>query len=172
MKKQHLALIIVLSLVIIVTLSFILYNEWPYMTGDKIILATFPIDPFDPFMGQYITINYEISSIDESVNFNEGDKIYVSLKEDEQGIWRKQSISASKPDKGDFIKGEVTSKYGTSINVDYGIEQFFFERDADIPTRNLTVEVAIANSGRAKIVQLLYNGKPLEIDYSEVDLTS
>jgi uncharacterized membrane-anchored protein len=172
MKKQYIALIGVICLVLIVLLSFILYNQWPFMTGKKLVLATQPVDPFDPFRGQYMTINYEISRISDVEGFAEGDSVYISLKEDEQGIWRKESVSKSKPAKGDFIKGEVTSVYENSIRVEYGIEQFFFERHAELPTRNITVEAIVANSGRAKLVQLLHNGEPIKIEYEEFDIKS
>ena len=172
MKKQYIALIAVLCLVLAVLLSFILYNQWPFMTGKKIVLATQPIDPFDLFRGQYMIINYEISRINNAEGFKEGDSVFISLREDEQGIWRKESVSKSKPDKGDFIKGEVTGVYGNSIRVEYGIEQFFFERNAELPTRNITVEAIVANSGRAKLVRLLYNGEPVNIKYEKFDVKS
>lgn len=172
MKKQYVGLIVVLALVLVVTLSFIMYNQWPFMTGEKIVLATQPVDPFDPFRGQYMTINYEISGISDADGFEEGDSVYVSLKEDEQGIWRKESVSGSKPDRGDFIKGEVIGVSGDSIRVEYGIEQFFFERDAELPTQNITVEAIVAASGRARLVQLLHNGEPIKIEYEDFDIRS
>ena len=149
-----------------------LYNQWPFLTGKKIVLAIQPIDPFDLFRGQYITINYEISRINDVEGFKEGDSVFISLKEDELGIWRKESVSKWKPDKGDFIKGEVTSVYGNTLRVEYGIEQFFFERHAELPTINITVEAVVANSGRAKLVQLLHNSEPIKIEYEEFDIKS
>ena len=172
MKKQYVGLVVAMIIILAVTLSFIMYNQWPFMTGKKIVLATQPVDPFDPFRGQYMTINYEISRVEGTGEFKEGDPIYVGLKEDEQGIWRKEIISKTRPDQGDFIKGEVTSVYGSNLRIEYGIEQFFFERHAELPTRNITVEAVVANSGRAKLVQLLYNGEPIKIEYEELDITS
>jgi len=172
MKKQFIGLTAVLVLVLVVILSFILYNQWPLITGKKIVLATQPIDPFDPFRGQYITINYEISRLSDIEGFEEKDTIYVSLKEDERGIWRFENASKSKPSRGDFIRGKVISVYGTSVRIEYGIEQFFFERHAKLPTRNITVEVAVADSGRAKLSQILHNGKPIKIEYEEFDIKS
>ena len=177
MKKQFIGLIAVLVLILVVVSTFILYNEWPFMTGNKLVLATLPVDPFDPFRGQYMAINYEISAVDNTVDningsFEEGDTIYVVLKEDEQGIWRRDSTSKSKPLEGDFIRGEVINVNGDSLRVEYGVEQFFFERNAKLPTTNITVEVTVANSGRAKLVQLLYNGKPEEIEYEPFDIKS
>jgi uncharacterized membrane-anchored protein len=172
MKKQYIGLMIVVSIILVVVFSFILYNQWPLMTGDKIVLATQPVDPFDPFRGQYMTINYEISRISDVEGFEEGNPIYISLKEDEQGIWRKDDVSKSKPQRGDFIKGEVISIHGNSVRIEYGIEQFFFERHAQLPTRNITVEVSVASSGRAKLSQMLHNGEPIEIEYEKFDIKS
>lgn len=172
MKKQYIGLIAVVSVVLLVLVSFIFYNQWPLLTGDKIVLATQPVDPFDPFRGQYMTINYEISRLSDVEDFQVDDTIYVSLKEDDEGIWRKESVSQTKPQRGDFIKGKVTNVYGNSVRIEYGIEQFFFERHAQLPTRNITVEVSIASSGRPMLSQMLYNGEPIEIEYEEFDIKS
>jgi len=165
MNKRLIALLTVLLIFLLVVISLLIYNQWPLLTGNRIVLATHPVDPFDPFMGQYMTINYEISSLDGG-NFAEGDSVYVLLKEDNQGIWRKESLSSSKPGTGDFIKGKVNPH----SRISFGIEQYYFERNANLPTTNITVEVAVASSGRAKIVQLLTNGKPVEIEYKKFDI--
>jgi len=172
MRKIVVGLIIVVSLVLIVLLSFVIYNELPFMSGKKIVLATLPVDPFDPFMGQYMTINYDISRIDDVSGFNQGDTVYVSLASDSQGIFRKESVSNSKPTSGEFIKGKVTSVYGNTMRVEYGIERYYFERNANLPTTNITVDIVLTDSGRAKIIQLLHNGEPVNIDYEEFDVKS
>lgn len=172
MKKEYKALLLVLLVVLIILGSFIFYNQWPLMTGEKIILATQPVDPFDPLRGQYMTINYEISRVENTAGINIGDTVYISLQEDDEGIWRLENVLQNKPLSGDFIKGTVERESGDDLIVKYGIEQYFFERNADVPTRNITVEVAVASSGRAKIVQLLQNGEPIEIEYEEFDIKS
>ena len=172
MKKQYIKLIIVLSVLSLVLVSFLIYNQWPLITGNKVILATQPVDPFDPFRGQYMTINYEISRISNINNFEIDDTIYVSLKKDEVGIWRNDSVSHIKPQFGDFIKGKVIRKHDDTIRIEYGIEQFFFERHAQLPTLNITVEVKIAGSGRAMLYQMLHNGEPIEIEYEDFDIKS
>jgi len=169
MKKEYIGLIAVFTVVIIVLGTFMLYNAWPLITGKSIVLATMPVDPFDPFRGQYLSIRYEISSL-KGVGFEDGDTIYVSLKE-EDGIWRYDSVSHTKP-AGDFIKGKVTSVERGNIRVEYGIEQFFFEGRANLPTRNITVEVKVAPSGRARLVQMLHNGEPMDIEYGNFSIKS
>lgn len=172
MKKKYIGLIVVVSVILLILISFILYNQWPLMTGDKIVLATQPVDPFDPFRGQYMTINYEISRLSNVEGFEVDNTIYVSLKEDDEGIWRKESVSKTKPQRGDFIRGKVINVYGNTVRIEYGIEQFFFERHAQLPTGNITVEVSVASSGRAMLSQMLHNGEPIEIEYEEFDIKS
>ena len=53
------------------------------------------------------------------------------------------------------------------MNIQYGIEQYFFERNAHIDTRNMTVEIKIDASGNARIAKLLSNGLPANITYSD-----
>jgi uncharacterized membrane-anchored protein len=166
LKRQIIGLVLAFIVVIGFVVGFILYNQWPLTTGERMVLATLPVDPFDPFRGQYVIINYEISRF-EAEGFESGERIYVLLEEDEEGIWRFDGVSKVKPSEGDFIKGEVENSFGESVRVKYGIEQFFFERGADVPTRGITVAVKVAASGRAALVELLKDGEPIEIEYDE-----
>ncbi|MCB9359592.1 GDYXXLXY domain-containing protein [Candidatus Woesearchaeota archaeon] len=164
--KNIIRLLLGLSFLLLIIISFILFLSWPLLTGTTVELATRPVDPFDILRGQYMTIGYEISTIPGS--FNQGDIVYVSLEPDNEGIWRLTDASTQKPDKGVFIKGTMDG----NNRVRYGIEQFFFERNADVPTRDITVEVKIDSQGNARIVQLLQNREPVEIEYEAKSLTS
>ena len=170
--KQYTRLILALVVLIGIAGTFILYLSWPLLTGKTIILATRPVDPFDILRGQYIIINYEINSLPLIEEAKQGDSVYVSLKKDENKIWRYQSASLNKPQEGDFIKGAIRSVSGGDMAIEYGIEQFFFERDAEFPQRDLTVEVKISSSGQARISKLLHEGKPINITYKKPSLTS
>lgn len=171
MKKAYIGLLFVLGILFAVLGIFILYNQWPLISGKKIILATAPIDPFDPFRGQYLTIRYEISSLEHIKDLQIGDDVYVILEKDNQGIWRKKSVSKTIPSNGDYIRGKVVNNW-RGASIEYGIEQYFFEKGATLPTRNITIELRVANSGRAKIYRLLHEGKPIQIEYKKMDITS
>ena len=164
-RREVLKLLLVVLLLLLILGSFILYLAWPLMTGQAIVLALRPVDPFDPLRGQYIVLNYEISSLPAPEGAREGSTVYILLKEDEQGIWRYKSASLSRPEKGIVIAGTVRSLYSNTMNLEYGIEQYFFERHAQLPTQNLTVEVKVSADGNARISQLLHNGKPAQIIY-------
>lgn len=171
LKKEVIGIVLALMIFFAIIISFVLYNQLPLSNGKTIVLDTAPVDPFDPFRGQYMIINYEISTFPNK-DFKQGDTVYVSLKEDAEGIWRFVDSSKVKPSSGDFIKGKVTNVFSNDVRVDYGIEQFFFEKDAKVPTQDITVEVKVTDSGRAALVQLLQDGKPVEIQYENFSWTS
>lgn len=166
-KNQSIRLIIALAFVVLVVFSLIFYLSLPLLTGKKIVLSTQPVDPFDILRGQYLTIGYQIGTIPAIDGAQTGDKVYVVLEENSTHIWQYKSASLSKPsDDSTFIRGEVVNIWGEQMRIQYGIEQYFFERDAHIDTRNMTVEAKVGSSGQARIVQLLQNNKPLKIEYS------
>jgi uncharacterized membrane-anchored protein len=166
-KKKELAkLILGVSLLVVILIVFTIYLAWPLMFGHVVVLETRPVDPFDVFRGQYLTINYEISTIPSFNGANAGDTVYVTLKEDKLGIFRYDNASLSRPGTDNYIKGRIEYNNGDTLRVRYGIEQFFFEKDAVVNTTNMTVEAKIS-AGKARITRLLTSGKELDIKYSQ-----
>jgi uncharacterized membrane-anchored protein len=163
-KKNNLVFLsAVLILVVLVITSFFLYNQWPLIVGEKVLLATEPVDPFDPLLGQYIQINYEISRLNNSGNFFEGDKVCVLLEKDSEDIFRPIQVS-SNFNEGTFICGEVVSSFSSQIRIEYGIERYYFERNKKFPSQNITVEAKVTSLGRAKISEIFYNDKPIDLN--------
>lgn len=152
-----------LALVLAVLGGFTLYNQWPLWFGKTMVFATLPVDPMDPFMGQYAEIRYEFSRIPNQ-DYLRGDVVYVSLSPNTTGIYRPVNSGRKMPS-GDFIKGKVETSYGNESWVKYGIENFYFERNAQFSMQNMTVEAKVSSSGRARLVGLLQNEKPVVIDY-------
>lgn len=165
MKKQYVNLIIVIVLIIIVISSIILYNQWPLIVGEKIIVNASLREYDDPFYGSYMIINYEFSTIINLEKIDIDDVIYVLLSEDKQGIWRYENTSKYRPLKGLFLRGKVKNINYNKTEIEYGIEQFFFEKNAKMPTKNTTVKISVAKSGRAKLEQIFFNGEPIKINY-------
>ncbi|MEM3074581.1 MAG: GDYXXLXY domain-containing protein [Candidatus Pacearchaeota archaeon] len=114
-------------LVLLIFLTFILYNEWPLLKGKKVILATKPIDSFDTF-GGHININYEISTINNVTGFKIRDSIYITLKKDKKGIWRLEKTSKIKPNKEIFIKGKVTWANNNAVKVKRVLNNFSLKK--------------------------------------------
>jgi uncharacterized membrane-anchored protein len=171
MKERH-RLYLALGLLLGIIAIFIAYMSLPFVFGKTIVLRTMPIDPFDVFRGQYLSINYEISSLPALKGADSGKAVYVQLQKNDSGLWQYTGSSLSKPASGDFLKGRITYIQGQQMNVEYGIEQYFFERNAEINTTNMSVELRVSGGGQARLVRLLHEGMPLEIIYQEDSPTS
>ena len=153
--------------------GFLLYVSFPLLSQRTIILDTQPVDPFDLVRGQYIIIRYQINTIPTIADASEGDNVYVALEKDVNGTSQYTSASLSKPDEGIFIAGEIQSIYNERMQVEYGIEQYFFERNARFDTRSMLVEAKLSKGGSARINRLLdRNKKPLVFTYENKSTTS
>lgn len=172
-NKEYLKLAIILGVLFLILGGFLLYVSIPLLSTKTAVLATQPVDPFDLVRGQYIIIRYEIGSIPIIDGAEVGNNVYVSLMEDSNGTSRYKSASLDKPSSDDsFIRGQIKSIYGESMRVEYGIEQYFFERGARFETRGMEVEVKLSGNGGARIVELLQDGEPVKITYGNKTLTS
>jgi len=171
-KKEIYKLIIILVILGLIGGGFLLYLSIPLLGDTSVILSTQPVDPFDPIRGQYMVIRYEINSIPLLENAKPGNNIYVLLEEDETGVFRYKSSSFEKPE-GIFIKGEVKSVRDETMSVEYGIEQYFFERGKRFDTRINNIEVKLSGGGRSTIYKVLdENLEPVKTTSRNITLTS
>ena len=163
----------ILAVLFLILGGFLLYVSIPLLGTKTAILATQPVDPFDLVRGQYIVIRYEIGSIPSIEGAEVGDNVYVLLMEDSDGTSRYTSASLERPSKDNlFIRGQIKSIYGGTMRVEYGIEQYFFERGARFETRGMEVKVKLSDNGGARIAELLQDGEPVKMIYENRTLTS
>jgi uncharacterized membrane-anchored protein len=147
--------------------------------GKEIRLAVVPVDPRDLLRGDYVILNFPISRLmsdevpgGDAVYWD--DTVYVSLAETADG-WQATAVSHVPPDSGMFLKGVVESNYEqqnckvkspcNAIDVSYNLEQFFVPEGEgrDLETlrndQRMSVDVAVADSGRAALKRLLVDGE-------------
>lgn len=148
-------------------------REMILITGKTIHLRTAPVDPNDPFRGDFVRLNYEISNIPsenlkgnltkkENGESKKNIKVFSVLKQGDNGLFEIDYCTDQKPEKGIFIKGHTDSNWrfqgGKSIYVKYGIETYFVQegKGFDIEKRAgnrssiqipLEMEIAIGKSG-------------------------
>ncbi|AAM05455.1 TPA: GDYXXLXY domain-containing protein [Methanosarcina acetivorans] len=189
-QKQIFYLTIVFWLLIFS--GFILFKEYTLRTGTEILLKTEPIDPRDLFRGDYVTLNYEISTLDldeipaEDPYFDYNDRIYLALTlEDGYGVPKK--IYRNPPDDELFLKGTVKQLIYDweededsliaeeprvkELRVEYGIESYFvpegrgieIERQQWTGGEGVDVKVVVDKYGNAVAESLLIDGQELEI---------
>ena len=188
-QKKILYLTIVFWLLIFS--GFIAYKEYTLRTGTEVILKTEPVDPRDIFRGDYVNLNYNITTLDlktilaEDTHFDYNDKIYLALEvKDGYGVPKK--IYRTPAENELYIKGTVKEiirdwkidEVGVmteeedipELRVDYGIESYFVSegKGLEIESNQWTgnekvdVKVVIDKYGNAVIKNLLINGKEVE----------
>ena len=156
--------------------------------GQEVRLEIVPVDPRDLFRGDYVVLDYRISSIDlpkdATSTFRRGQKVFVTLRPNENGMARAVAISAERPavSGADIaIQGTVTAPSVCAFNasgirdcksgnravfVKYGLERYFVPQGEGktIETTEkarLEIVAAVAASGQSAIKRLLIDGKPV-----------
>ena len=107
-KSEYIKLTLVLLVIFGILGGFLLYLSIPLLSTHSVILATEPVDPFDIFRGQYLTIRYEIGTIPSIDGASVGDDVYVTLKEDMNGTSQYKEASLEKPPKDIIIPNPNT----------------------------------------------------------------
>lgn len=171
--------------------GFIAYKEYTLRTGTEVMLKTLPVDPRDLFRGDYVTLNYEIGTLDmeklqaENSYFYNDEPVYLALElKNEYGT--PKGIYTTPPEDELYIKGKVkdiiydweTDESGImteeatikKLRVDYGIESYFvpegrgmeIEKVQQTGRKEVDAKVIIDKYGNAIVKSLLIDGKEIE----------
>lgn len=146
-------------------------REFILATGERIYLRTAPIDPRDPFRGDFVRLRYDISAVapgqirgglPEHAK-QKGYPVYAKLKMGADDLYSLDYLSDEEPADGVFLRGRLRRDWrltggGNAVAVKYGIEQLFVEQGSGRAieqrrgTRNsmqvpMEVEVAVSAGG-------------------------
>lgn len=115
-------------------------REWVLRNGETVYLRTQPVDPQDPFRGDYVRLDYEANHVPTNVaapnlmgkddRFSRGRKVYAVLARDEDGFGKVTQLTGEQPAGGLFLKGRTGYFYSGNpvVGVDYGIEAYFVQQ--------------------------------------------
>lgn len=153
-------------------------REWILRTGQVVFLRTAPIDPRDPFRGDFVRLDYDINTVpledgvpstpDEQRKRRRHEVVYTRLTPAGDGVFEALGATRRRPADGVVIRGRTddgwrfTDTAGRPVTVRYGIEQLFVEQGRGLAierrrgTRDsvqvpMEVEVAIGRSGTAVV---------------------
>lgn len=122
---------IVALLQLTVPLKMILDKENILSLGVPYKFRTRPIDPYDPFRGRYITLDFTASQfeIPNDSSWRVGDVVYVHLGKDAEGFARIKDITRQPPADGnvDYVKGQIRYVYDEHITIEYPFKRFYME---------------------------------------------
>jgi len=149
-----------------ILLLFTIVGKYYYVaaTGKLITIETAPIDPRDLFYGDYVTLNYEISSIERSsvetdletdAYLNRGTAVYVVLEKKKEpfyeavGVYKKEQLIA--PGQV-MLKGKLNYSDEYQFNITYGLERYYVPentgREIEAHTK---VDIRVTEGGEAVI---------------------
>jgi uncharacterized membrane-anchored protein len=123
--------------------------------GQHVLLRVEPVDPRDPFRGQYVALRYEINGVGPVDGVASGTRVYVPLHR-EGDVWNGSFATTSRPDGGTYIRGRVRSG-----QIEFGIEQYYADEDeaerlgAALASRRVYADVALGSDGRATLRRLV-----------------
>jgi len=156
-------------------------------SGTEIRLATAPLDPRDLFRGDYVILNYKISTLepaklDGDKSFERNQTVFVRVAPGADGLAEAKGVYLSRPPApagGIVLEGKVVSAGACVANADgdpdcnagrrairvtYGLESYFVPEGTGraIETterKRLEIVAAVSSSGQAAIKRLLIDGK-------------
>ncbi|CAN7462576.1 GDYXXLXY domain-containing protein [Bosea sp. LjRoot237] len=154
-------------------------------SGTEVRLATAPVDPRDLFRGDYVILNYKISTLDTSKldgdkTFERNQPVFVSVAPGADGLAEAKGVYLARPAAGETVlEGKVVSTGACvtnangdpdcnagrrAIRVAYGLESYFVPQGTGraIETterKRLEIVAAVSASGQAAIKRLLIDGK-------------
>lgn len=136
-----------------IPLKMIYNNEQAIVAGKLFKFKTQPIDPSDPLRGAYITLNFEMSSIEtKDLNWDYGERVFVQIKEDSLGFAQAISASKSRPQTNDdYLMVKVNNYYHGTLHFEVPFNRFYMEE-----TKALDAEIAYIKAQRDSVPNNAY----------------
>lgn len=168
MKFRLITLAIIFQ--ILALLGMLAYAYAPIYFGKEIKIDVNLYDPRDFLRGNYVSLNYDFSRVDEAfVDENSsGKKIYAILKEDKDGVYKFTKHSLTEPANETFIAGRIS--YGEFAS--FGIEAFFLpvkkapQMERDIREDGAWAIVSVMDNGKARVKDIILKPK-IELDLND-----
>lgn len=150
--------LILFLLIVIAQLSvpatMVIRHEYTSNKGIELKFAVIPVDPVNPYMGRYVTMQFEktlANPTDES--YRKGEKAWVTIRLDEHGFAHPVSLLKDMPADSIAVPVTINSDPATrrTIPYEYTFEQYFMNED-----KAQKVESRLRNSGRQRDANDVY----------------
>lgn len=169
-RRRWFLLAVALQLLILLAMAG--RSQYTLVAGVPVLLKPEPIDPFDPFRGDYVRLYFAVNRVPvaPASQFRPGELIWVILERPaDDKYWRAGAASRERPTGGAgqvAVRGRVQWMLEDELQVEYGFEQFYVPEgqgwDLERHPERLEVEVAVDRFGRGAIRRLLWDGEPVE----------
>jgi uncharacterized membrane-anchored protein len=152
--KRRPLLVVLIAVLAGTPLALAGWNEARLHRGRHVLLRVEPVDPQDPFRGEYVALAYRISRLPHP-GAAQGGRVYVPLHR-AGATWTGSRALTEQPG-GTFIRGRV----GSSGTIVYGIETFFVREgtalryEGAMREHRLYADVVVGRDGGAKLAKLV-----------------
>ena len=161
-RRRKLALLVVVCVQLAVPLALAGLAEADLAFGDEIKLRAQPLDPLDPFRGNYVVLTYEISRLQVVYPVSKGQRLCADLFQSAPGVYGARYAYDAPQEDGKTICGRARedARGGESVGIEYGIETYYAsaerarEIEGAIARGQLYVVVDLDEDGSARIERL------------------
>lgn len=179
-KKILLWLLGLLFLAQLAVPAYMIANREMTLAGGKQFkFKAAPVDPYDPFRGRYVSLNFDTGEIPATDNgdYLYGDTVFAVMETDENGYARFTAVSKEKPAAGDYMEVRVANTTGDAnkkmIRVRLPFDRYYMdeelapeaEKEYSERLRENTAEIYVTVrvvSGAAVLERLYIDGTPIE----------
>jgi uncharacterized membrane-anchored protein len=156
-------------------------HSYTLQTGRPIRLETAPVDPWEIFRGQYVSLNYKISQLEEGritmagAPYKRGQRVWVTLRSADP-YWIAVAVSDRRP----LASGNEVAVLGTvqwymddagpsgkaQVHIRYGIEQFYVPEGEgpklEDRRHQVDVDAVVDRFGRAAVKRIRVDGDEVQ----------
>lgn len=145
-------------------------------TGKEFRFRTAPIDPYDPFRGKYVWLNFQNNRIAVTdTTWMSGETVYAVLTEDSSGMAKVASIHRDIPGHtNDYLKTSIRyiSYDLITVHLEFPFDRYYMEESKAYPAEQAYLEAsqdtsivayALVNikNGEAVLKDVHINGTPI-----------
>lgn len=173
--KTKWGIVIIILIWILVLVGIIYKHNVVIIKGKIILLKTEPVDPRDPFKGDYVNLQFDISRIRETLTSEQktdllrNHKIFAvlkSAKEENTDYFVLDYFTTKRPNASKvYIQGWVWGEINNWMRVQYNIESYYVPegKGKEIEShlgKDLFVEIYLDYKGSASLKSLILDNKP------------
>jgi uncharacterized membrane-anchored protein len=148
-----------------------IYEQEALRADGKIFrFETEPVDPVDPYRGNYLNLSFKADRLSGTEDdFEPDDVVCVLLGQDSAGFAKILSVSAEVPSHTtDYVTAKVNNVYDGNIYIQYPFERFYLEESKamkaeqvynDNSSRHVAYAEVHIKNGKAAIADVKINGK-------------
>lgn len=168
MKTLIISFVLIVVAQLTVPLKMIHDKQAPLIYGEEFMFKTQPIDPYDPFRGKYVILNFADNyiDVDRTEKWNYGETVYVEFFKGDDGFAKIKSISKEIPENSNsYLRTSVqhTNSRGHSrkkqrVSVHYSFKRYYMEESKAEKAERLARNFSRDNTYDVSLVVKLYKG--------------